>query len=189
MCSTSHVKWKRIETQDWKIKNKCLKYVDFFFHIKFKYLFWYKFMTTSTALNMFDTIYKNSQSLSLTRFFLLKDEWINQKLISLFIFISHILCSVHERRVTKFWRYLHCYWHLCISWMTLHENILGNFITYHTSKFRGCWKYWKIDFLFMRIELFFGVGGRSCFEEIEFSRTKLDRLIFMNCTYVKGIIQ
>lgn len=127
VCTTWHVKWKRIETQDWKIKNKCLRNVDLYFHIKFKYLFWYKFMTTSTALNMFGTIYKILNHRVSHAVFV--ERWMNKSEID---FSFHFHSSYAGRHVTKFWRYRLCYWHLCICCMTLRENILGNFITNHT---------------------------------------------------------
>lgn len=107
------------------------------------------------------------------------NEWINQKLISLFIFtMNRVLRDVWQ----NFEDIVFCYWHLCICCMTLRENILGNFITNHIhgNFFRDVWKYWKNRLFVHENWVIFGMlDGRSGFEEIEFFGMNFsDRLMF-----------
>jgi len=116
--------------------------VDLYFHIKFKYLFWYKFMTISTALNMFDTIYNHRVS----HFFFFVERWMNKSEIDFsFHFHSYNVYSMYWEtcdEILKISSFLLAPVHMLC--MTLRENILGNFITIHTcEKLDDGWKNWR----------------------------------------------
>lgn len=154
--------------------------VDLYFHIKFKYLFWYNFMTISTALNMFDTIYNQRVS----HFFFVVERWMNKSEIDFFFSFSFLIVCV-QHVLSNVWQNFED----IVFFIGTCAYVMYDFTWEYSWKFHYNSYVWKARWWLKILEnrlfvhenwVILRSWWKNCLEEIEFWRRKFsDRLICM----------